>query len=424
MLRFDIRPVRRRVAPKAGAAGHAVRSVEQLTELVGRVPLKDLVRETTDLVERLCIEAALKVTGDNRASAAEILGRQPAEPLLKLHRFGCSTKAKRSSSDRDPRRPNCAKPRMTVKNIGHLFVSTLSSASWHGPHQRRPRAAQADHLVRADVGLRLRRHLRPASAGQGRWPLVVAGVLLAGPLVCATSQAANDWYDRHVDAINEPDRPIPSGRIPGRWGLHIALAWTALSLAVAAALGPWGFAAIIWAGARLGLLARRRFGSSATAGGATRRRRLLRGPALVHRRRRAGGRRCRMAGAAGWRRSTASAPIGIMTLNDFKSVEGDRRIGIARCPSRSGVERAARVACAFMAPAAGRGRRAAAGLGRGPARGGDRRVLLLAQLALMRVLLQDPREQAPWYNATGTTLYVLGMLVGAFALRPSAGAAA
>ncbi|MFM8680006.1 MAG: UbiA family prenyltransferase, partial [Alphaproteobacteria bacterium] len=46
----------------------------------------------------------------------------------------------------------------------------------------------------------------------------VLGVLLAGPLVCATSQAVNDWFDRHVDAINEPHRPIPSGR----WGSLIA----------------------------------------------------------------------------------------------------------------------------------------------------------------------------------------------------------
>ena len=53
---------------------------------------------------------------------------------------------------------------------------------------------------------------------RGHWTVIVAGVLLAGPLVCATSQAANDWYDRHVDAINEPGRPIPSGRVPGRWG--------------------------------------------------------------------------------------------------------------------------------------------------------------------------------------------------------------
>src|SRR5215469_9846852 len=74
------------------------------------------------------------------------------------------------------------------------------------------------------------------SSGQGlhlRWPAVVAGVILAGPLVCATSQAANDWFDRHVDAINEPNRPIPSGRIPGRWGLYIAIVWTGISLIVA-----------------------------------------------------------------------------------------------------------------------------------------------------------------------------------------------
>ena len=66
----------------------------------------------------------------------------------------------------------------------------------------------------------------------GRWPLIVAGVLLAGPFVCATSQAVNDWFDRHVDAINEPQRPIPSGRMPGRWGLYVAIVWTLLSLEV------------------------------------------------------------------------------------------------------------------------------------------------------------------------------------------------
>ena len=64
----------------------------------------------------------------------------------------------------------------------------------------------------------------------GQWPMVLLGMVLAGPIVCGMSQAANDWCDRHVDAVNEPDRPIPSGRIPGRWGLYIALAMTALSL--------------------------------------------------------------------------------------------------------------------------------------------------------------------------------------------------
>ena len=77
----------------------------------------------------------------------------------------------------------------------------------------------------------------------GKWLLAIIGVALAGPFVCATSQAVNDWFDRHVDAINEPQRPIPSGRIPGRWGLYLAIGWTAVSLLVATALGVWGFCA-------------------------------------------------------------------------------------------------------------------------------------------------------------------------------------
>ena len=90
--------------------------------------------------------------------------------------------------------------------------------------------------------------------------MVAAGVALAGPLVCGTSQAANDWFDRHVDAINEPGRPIPSGRVPGRTGLWIAFAWTALSLLVAAALGRWAFGAAVVGLAWPGRIARRRCG--------------------------------------------------------------------------------------------------------------------------------------------------------------------
>ena len=75
---------------------------------------------------------------------------------------------------------------------------------------------------------------------------VLVGMVLAGPVVCGMSQAANDWCDRHVDAINEPDRPIPSGRIPGRWGLWIALFISALALALGTVLGPWGFGATVF----------------------------------------------------------------------------------------------------------------------------------------------------------------------------------
>jgi chlorophyll synthase len=78
---------------------------------------------------------------------------------------------------------------------------------------------------------------------EGHWPFILLGLLLAGPMVCGTSQAVNDWFDRHVDAINEPQRPIPSGRMPGHWGLYIAIWWTFVSLLLAAALGVWVFGA-------------------------------------------------------------------------------------------------------------------------------------------------------------------------------------
>jgi transcriptional regulator PpsR len=84
---FTLRTVSRRRNEGPQGAPELRRSVEQLTELVGRVTLKDLVRETTDLVERLCIEAALELTKDNRASAAEILGLSRQSLYSKLHRF-------------------------------------------------------------------------------------------------------------------------------------------------------------------------------------------------------------------------------------------------------------------------------------------------------------------------------------------------
>jgi chlorophyll/bacteriochlorophyll a synthase len=90
-------------------------------------------------------------------------------------------------------------------------------------------------------------------AMEGKWLLAVVGVALAGPFVCATSQAVNDWYDRHVDAINEPMRPIPSGRMPGQWGFYIALLWTCVSLAL-----RWGVGALpppSWPFCSLGLTA-------------------------------------------------------------------------------------------------------------------------------------------------------------------------
>jgi chlorophyll synthase len=251
----------------------------------------------------------------------------------------------------------------------------------------------------------------------GRWGMIVAGTLLAGPLVCATSQAVNDWFDRHVDAINEPNRPIPSGRIPGLWGLYIACLWTGLSLAVASLLGLWVFVAVClglalaWAYSAPPFRLKQNgwFGNAACAlcyeGLAW-----VTGAAIIAN------------GALPDARIFIIAALysigahGIMTLNDFKSVEGDRKMGIGSLPVRLGVDKASRIACIFMALPQIAIVLLLLSWGR-PLHACFIVVVLTAQIALMPRLLESPRARAPWYNATGVTLYVLGMLVSAFALR-------
>ena len=250
---------------------------------------------------------------------------------------------------------------------------------------------------------------------QQRWPIVIAGIVLAGPMVCATSQAVNDWFDRHVDAINEPDRPIPSGRIPGRWGLYIALIWTALSLQIATVLGAWGFSAAVfglalawaysappfrlkqngwWGNSAVGLCYEGLLWFTAAA--------IVAG------------------GAPSWRNVSVAllysvGAHGIMTLNDFKSIDGDRQMGIRSLPAQLGPERAAKLACLTMALAQVVVILLLSEWGR-PLHAAFIATSLVIQFALMRKLLQRPRELAPWYNGTGVTLYVLGMLIAAFAL--------
>lgn len=248
-----------------------------------------------------------------------------------------------------------------------------------------------------------------------RWPLIVAGVLLAGPMVCGTSQAVNDWYDRHVDAINEPNRPIPSGRIPGRWGLYIAILWTALSLLVATVLGIWGFAAAVvglalaWAYSAPPIrLKQNGWWGNAACGLCYEGLPWFTGAAVMG------------ASMPDWRIVVIAllysvGAHGIMTLNDFKSVEGDRRMKIDSLPVLLGVGNAARFACLVMAVP----QVAVVGLlltWQLPFHAAAVGALLILQFFLMAHLLKSPRERAPWYNGTGISCYVAGMLITAFAL--------
>jgi chlorophyll synthase len=250
--------------------------------------------------------------------------------------------------------------------------------------------------------------------------MVALGIVLAGPVVCGMSQAANDWCDRHVDAINEPGRPIPSGRVPGRWGLWIALAMTALSLVIGWMLGPWGFGATV-----VGVIAAWAYSAEPV--------RLKRsgwwGPGLV------GlsyeslpwftGAAVLATGAPDWRVVVIAllygiGAHGIMTLNDFKALAGDRATGVNSLPVTLGPERAAQLACWVMAVPQvvviallllwDRPFHALGVLG-----------VLALQGAAMRVLLRDPKAKAPWYNGTGIVLYVSGMMISAFAIRTLGG---
>ena len=88
-LAFAVRGTARRLGMTSTPAQAALpRSVEQWTDMIGRVPLRDIVRDTVDVIERLCIESALRLTGDNRASAAEMLGLSRQSLYAKLHRYG------------------------------------------------------------------------------------------------------------------------------------------------------------------------------------------------------------------------------------------------------------------------------------------------------------------------------------------------
>ena len=98
---FAIRNVEKRLSAATPSQRELPRSVAQLTELIGRVPLRDLVREATDVIEKLSIEAALELTGDNRASAAEMLGLSRQSLYVKLRRFGLAEHATEGEAEND-----------------------------------------------------------------------------------------------------------------------------------------------------------------------------------------------------------------------------------------------------------------------------------------------------------------------------------
>ena len=242
--------------------------------------------------------------------------------------------------------------------------------------------------------------------------LILSGLLLAGPLVCGMSQAVNDWCDRHVDAINQPERPIPSGRVSAGWGFFTGIIMSAISILFAYYLGSLIFFATI-----IGVLAAWLYSLEPIR----LKRSAIFGPGVVA--------ICYeglpwFTGAAIFTISLPNKEVlvvlslyalgahGIMTMNDFKATKGDKLLGINSLPVILGRKPATLVACLIMlfpqlivislfyfwgslilAITLA--------------------VCVLLQSLSMIFLIRDPEKNTPFFNMTGVLLYIAGMMLSA-----------
>ena len=242
--------------------------------------------------------------------------------------------------------------------------------------------------------------------------LILSGLLLAGPLVCGMSQAVNDWCDRHVDAINQPERPIPSGRVSARWGFFTGIIMSVISILFAYYLGSLIFFATI-----IGVLAAWLYSLEPIR----LKRSAIFGPGVVA--------ICYeglpwFTGAAIFTISLPNKEVlivlslyalgahGIMTMNDFKATKGDKLLGINSLPVILGRKPATLVACLIMlfpqlivmslfyfwgslilAITLA--------------------VCVLLQSLSMIFLIRDPEKNTPLFNMTGVLLYIAGMMLSA-----------
>ncbi|NWJ94714.1 MAG: chlorophyll synthase ChlG [Chloroflexi bacterium] len=253
-------------------------------------------------------------------------------------------------------------------------------------------------------------------AGGLSWTLegltkLLVGLILAGPLLCGMAQAINDWFDREVDAVNEPWRPIASGQLSvvriyqvigtlGFFGLMAAyylgpvvmlLAFFGIFMAHNYSAPPLRLKRFTWIGPL----------SSASS--------YILVPWLAA---------ASVFGGITWRAMAISGlytlgGIGIMILNDFKSIRGDYQLKLPSVPVVYGTRTASRLACAIMDLS----QLTVGGLllmeGR-PVAVAILALLLFPQLLLQHRFIEKPLSRAIWYNARGQNFLVLGMLVAAW----------
>jgi chlorophyll synthase len=244
---------------------------------------------------------------------------------------------------------------------------------------------------------------------------ILAAMFMAGPLLCAFSQVVNDHFDRDVDRINEPLRPTAANRLDGRMIAIVSLVLASLALGIAFALGRTvGYLALT--GMLLALAySVPPFRLKAHNGWLANTACALSYEGFAW-----------MAGAAAFGPLTAGTVTlailfslgahGLMTLNDFKSIDGDRALGLRSIPAMLGEKKALLQAVLFidafqlfaMAYVLFQAQWIAAAA---------MNLLLIAQLPMQRKLARDPKKNAPWYCASGIPLFCWSMLAGALAVR-------
>ncbi len=262
-----------------------------------------------------------------------------------------------------------------------------------------------------------------ASGRLGEWPdapvRTVLGMVMAGPVLLGFSQVINEYCDREVDAINEPHRPIPSGQVSTAQAIATGTVLLALGIVLAFSLGTL-VAILVGAGLLLAVsysvkplrLKRNGWLGNGAVAFAYEGLPWMAGTAAL-------------SGGEVHFHSIILAVLysigahGIMTVNDFKSTEGDRKMGIRSLPVLLGERNAAIYCCTIMdvvqvvvivlAIVEGHTRV-----------GGLLTLLLLGQWPLQILWIAQPREKAPWYNGTGILLFVIGMLVAALGVAAPA----
>jgi chlorophyll synthase len=258
------------------------------------------------------------------------------------------------------------------------------------------------------------------ASGNAHWTFpsvgrVLLGMILAGPLLCAFSQVTNDWFDREVDRINEPDRPTAANLLSPITVGAISIGLATAALALAAYLGTNVFylaigglaLALAYSAPPVRLKARNGWLANAACAFA------YEGFAWV-------------AGAAIFGHVTTGTLVlaglyslgshGLMTLNDFKSYEGDERLGLRSLPVMLGLDGALRAAFSFIDVF----QVLAIGYvlsNRMWLAGGIMLLLFVVQIPMQRKLATDPKGLAPWYCASAIPPFVWGMLVAALAIR-------